>query len=71
MQKTAGLSPADFETELQNEIGTQRQDNLLEKARGYPLSMHFAKEFHAARLALSSTQPMSSIPAGPGLNLGL
>jgi 2-octaprenyl-6-methoxyphenol hydroxylase len=67
------LSSQDFEIELQNEIGSHLgKIVLLGKAQGYPLSMFFAKEFHATRLALVGDAAHVIHPlAGLGLNLGL
>ena len=72
-KRLLALSPQDFETELQNEIGSHLgKIVLLGKAQGYPLSMFFAKEFHATRLALVGDAAHVIHPlAGLGLNLGL
>jgi 2-octaprenyl-6-methoxyphenol hydroxylase len=67
------LPGQEFETELQNEIGSHLgKIILLGKPQGYPLSMFFAKEFHATRLALVGDAAHVIHPlAGLGLNLGL
>jgi 2-octaprenyl-6-methoxyphenol hydroxylase len=72
-KRLLGLSPQDFETELQNEIGHHLgKITLLGKPQGYPLSMSFAREFHATRLALVGDAAHVIHPlAGLGLNLGL
>ena len=72
-KRLLALPRQDFETELQNEIGSHLgKIALLGKPQGYPLSMQFAKEFHATRLALVGDAAHVIHPlAGLGLNLGL
>lgn len=72
-KKLLSLSRDDFEIELQNEIGSHLgKIGLIGKPQGYPLSMFFAKEFHAVRLALVGDAAHVIHPlAGLGLNLGL
>ncbi len=72
-KKLLSLSGQDIEAELQKEIGSHLgKIILIGKPQGYPLSMFFAKEFHATRLALVGDAAHVIHPlAGLGLNLGL
>jgi 2-octaprenyl-6-methoxyphenol hydroxylase len=72
-QRMIALSPADFERELQLQVGDHLgKITLIGKQQGYPLSMLVAKEFHGTRLALVGDAAHVIHPlAGLGLNLGL
>ena len=72
-KRLLSLPRSDFEIALQSETGPHLgKIELIGKPQGYPLSMFFAKEFHAARLALVGDAAHVIHPlAGLGLNLGL
>ncbi len=72
-QRLIALSVADFEAELQAQIGDQLgKIKLIGRQQGYPLSMLVAKNFHGVRLALVGDAAHVIHPlAGLGLNLGL
>ena len=71
-KKLVALAPADFEQELQAQLGMHLgKISVIGTPQAYPLSMLIAKAFHGPRLALVGDAAHVIHPlAGLGLNLG-